>query len=214
MKKYFIIGLIVLLAGLATWLYFSHKSTKKELQLVKVELAIKNDTIVSFRTRDSTLVSKIKSVEVDKNALKGALEEMGLDRKKLRDQKIKLQDVISVLQVKLEASGHGEAIIHDTIKIEKSDTVKIGRFKWSNKYLFLNGSIENKNMTFDYLYQTKISNIQDQNRKGTTVSLVLSDPKAKITNGASFTVIHKKSLSEKWWIVGPIGILTGIFISK
>lgn len=194
--------------------HFDLKKANEDLQLAKLELAIQNDTIVSFRTRDSTLVSKIKSVEIDRNVLKDALEEMNLDRKKLREQKIKLQDVISVLQVKLEASGHGQTTIHDTIRIEKSDTVKIGRFKWSNKFLFINGSIENKAMAFDYLYQTKISNIQDQNRKGTTISLMLSDPNARITNGASFTVVHQKSMLEKWWITVPAGILTGILISK
>jgi hypothetical protein len=194
--------------------HFDLKKANEDLQLAKLELAVQNDTIISFRTRDSTLVSKIRSIEIDRDNLKDALEEMGLDRKKLRDQKIKLQDVISVLQIKLEASGHVETVIRDTIRIEKSDTIKIGRFKWSNKFLFINGSIEDKDINFDYLYQTKISNVQDQNRKGTTVSLVLSDPKARITNGASFAVIHKKSLLEKWWITVPVGIMGGILISK
>ena len=214
MKKYLIIGFIVVLAGIIGYLYFSRENIKDALQIANLELAVQNDTIISFWTRDSTLVSKIKSVEIDRDNLKDALEEMDLDRKKLRAQKIKLQDVISVLQVKLEASGHGETTIHDTIRIEKSDTVKIGQFKWSNKYLFLNGSIEDKDMKFDYLYQTRISNIQDRNRKGTTVSLMLSDPKAKITNGASFTVVQQKSILEKWWITVPAGILTGVLISK
>lgn len=216
MKKYWIPIVIVFALVLAALGYaaFNLDKTQDALQIANLRLAVQNDTITSIRTKSGDLVAKIQSVEVDRDNLKDALEEMGLDRKKLRDQKIKLQDVISVLQVKLEAEGHGETTIRDTIRIEKSDTVRIGQFKWSNKYLFLDGSIKDKQMDFDYLYQTRISNIQDQNRKGTTVSLTLSDPKAKIIDGASFTVIHKKSLLEKWWIVGPIGILAGILISK
>lgn len=214
MKKYLIIGFIVVLAGIIGFLYFSRENIKDALQIANLELAVQNDTIASIRTKSGDLVAKIQSVEINRDNLKDALEEMSLDRKKLRDQKIKLQDVISVLQVKLESSGHGETTIHDTIRIEKSDTVKIGQFKWSNKYLFLNGSIEDKDMKFDYLYQTRISNIQDQNRKGTTVSLMLSDPKAMITYGASFTVVHQKSMLEKWWITVPAGIIGGILIAK
>lgn len=214
MKKYLIIGFIVVLAGIIGYQHFSHENIKDALQIANLELAVQNDTIKSFRTKSGDLVAKIQSVETDRDKLKEALEIMDLDRKKLRAQKIKLQDVISVLQVKMESSGHGETTIHDTIRIEKSDTVKIGQFKWSNKYLFLNGSIEYKDMQFDYLYQTRISNIQDRNRKGTTVSLMLSDPKARITNGASFTVVHQKSILEKWWITVPAGIIGGILISK
>lgn len=214
MKKYLVTVSIVLISIIVGWMYFSRESVKKKLQIAELKLAVQNDTIKSIRTKSGHLVAKIQSVETDRNNLKEALEVMDIDRKKLRDQNIKLQDVISVLQVKMEASGHGQTTIHDTIRIEKSDTVKIGRFKWSNKYLFLNGSIEKKAMAFDYLYQTKISNIQDQNRKGTTISLMLSDPNARITSGASFTVIHKKSILNKWWITVPAGIFCGILISK
>lgn len=214
MKKYFIIGAIVLLAGIIGWLLFSLKSTKKELQLARIELAVQNDTIESFRTKDSTLVSRLNSIEIDKSALKQSLEELGFTAKQLRDEKIKWQSIASVLQVKLETSGHGETHIIDTVYLHKTDTIRVSKFNWSNKFLFLNGNIEKKDMQFDYLYQTRINNIQSKNRKGTTVSLVLSDPKAKITNGASFTVIHQKSFLEKWWVTIPIGIAGGVLLAK
>ena len=73
MKKYFIIGAIVLLAGIIGWLLFSLKSTNKELQLARVELAVQNDTIESFRTKDSTLVSRLNSVARIDNAERSEL---------------------------------------------------------------------------------------------------------------------------------------------
>lgn len=215
MKKYIIVVVVVIVVGVIGWLYFSLKSTKKELQLARVDLAVQNDTITSIKTKSGDLVAKLQSVEIDRNNLQSALEEMGLDnKKKLREQEIKWRDIVFVLQAKLAASGHGQTPVIDTVYVNKTDTIRAGKFNWSNKFLFLNGSIRDKQMTFDYLYKTDISIIQTKGKKATQVSLMLSDPNARITNGASFTVIHKKSLSEKWWIVGPIGILTGILISK
>jgi hypothetical protein len=52
------------------------------------------------------------------------------------------------------------------------------------------------------------------NKKGTILNMKLTDPKASVISGKSFTVIHQKSLLEKWWITGPVGILIGIFITN
>lgn len=205
-------AIVLIFAGIVT---IKEKNTREELQMAKLQLAVQNDTITSIRTKSGDIVAKLQSVETDRNNLQQALEEMGLDnKKKLREQEIKWRDIVFVLQAKLAASGHGQTIIRDTVYQAKTDTIRAGKFVWSNKFLFLNGSIKDKQLAFDYLYKTDVSIIQTQSRKGTQVSLMLSDPNARITNGASFTVIHKKSLAEKWWIVGPIGILTGILISK
>ena len=77
-----------------------------------------------------------------------------------------------------------------------------------------NGTIFKNKIDFDYLYKVGIEVTPTTNKKGTILNMKLTDPKASVVSGASFTVVHKKSLSEKWWIVGTIGILTGILISK
>lgn len=215
MKTYWYVTILVVLLLIVTaFMMHKLKKTQTELQLAQIELAVQNDTIESFRTKDSTLVSKLASVEIDKSALKQALEELGFTAKQLREEKIKWQSIAAVLKTKLESSGHGETIIHDTIYMNKTDTIRAGKFKWNNKYLFLNGVIKEKQLAFDYLYKTDITAIQTKNRKGSQVSLVLTDPNARITSGASFTVTHKKSILEKWWVTIPIGIAGGILLAK
>lgn len=214
MKKYIIIAGIVIALILIGWLYFSLKKTQDKLQIANVELSVANDSVSVYRSKTGDLSFKIKSAEIERDNLKESLEITGLNLKELRQKDINWRNIVLSLQAKLAISGHGETIIHDTVYVSNTDTIKAGKFRWSNKYLFLNGAIADKNMSFDYLYKSDISIIQTKDRRGTKIDLSLTDPNSSIVTGSSFNVIHKQGLLEKWWLTIPAGLVGGYLLAK
>ena len=157
---------------------------------------------------------KIASVEIEKRNLKESLETLELTTKELRNQGIKYRDIISVQKAQIDAGGMGSTIIRDTMIITNTDTIRIAKFDWSNNFLSLNGSIENKNLDFNYKYKTGINIVTEQKPKGTIVNFSLADPNATITTATSITVTRKKSILEKWYITLPVGFVGGFLLAK
>lgn len=218
MKKYWIpivvvFGLVLIALGYSA---FKLKKTQDELQIANIELSAANDSVSIYKTKSGQLQFKIKAVEIEKDNVKAAFEELGIDRKKLNDENIKLKDVIGYLQGEIEASGHVSTPIDPVTPLQASDSLFVRHFSpWSNKYMFVsNGSIFKDKIDFDYMYKVGIDVTPTTNRKGTILNMKLTDPKASVISGNSFVVVHKKGLFEKWWITGPIGIALGIFIAK
>jgi chaperonin cofactor prefoldin len=216
MKKYIIIGAVILTIGIIGYLYFSLEKTKDALQIANVELSVANDSVSIYRTKAGELVFKIKSVEIEKDNLKAAFEELGIDRKKLKDENIKLKDVIGYLKAEIEASGHVSTPLDLITPLQAKDSTLVRHFApWSNKFMFVsNGTIYQNKIDFDYLYKVGIEVTPTTNKKETILNMKLTDPKASVISGNSFTVVNEKSWYEKWWITGPIGILIGKLISK
>ena len=218
MKKYWIpviivFGLVLIALGYSA---FKLKKTQNELQIANIQLSVANDSVSVYRTKAGKLVFKIKSVEIEKDNVKAAFEELGIDRKKLKDENIRLKDVIGYLQCEIEASGHVSTPIDPITPLQAKDSLYVLKFApWSNKYMFVsNGTIFQNKIDFNYLYKVGIEVTPTTNKKGTILNMKLTDPKASVVSGNSFTVVHKKSLFEKWWITGPAGIILGIFIAK
>jgi len=218
MKKYWIPIVIVFALVLAALGYsaIKLKKTQDDLQIANIELSVANDSVSVYKTKSGQLQFRIKAVEIEKDNVKAAFEELGIDRKKLRDENIKLKDVVGFLQGELEASGHVSTPIDPITPAQTKDSLYVRHFTpWSNKFMFVsNGTIFKDNIDFDYIYKVGIDVTPTTNKKGTILNMKLTDPKASVISGNSFVVMHKQGLFEKWWITGPIGIALGIFISK
>lgn len=216
MKKYLIIGSVILVAGIVGYLYFSLEKTKDALQIANIELSVANDSVSVYKTKSGQLQFRIKSVEIEKDNVKAAFEELGIDRKKLKDENIRLKDVVGFLQAQLEASGHVSTPIDPITPLQAKDSTYVQKFApWSNKFMFVsNGTIFKNKIDFDYIYKVWLDITPTTNKKGTILNIKLTDPKASVVSGNSFTVVHKKTLLEKWWITIPVGIAGGILISK
>lgn len=194
--------------------FFSIRKLKDRVQLANVELATLNDSVSVHKSKSGQLTFRIASVEIDKRNLKESLETLELTAKELRSQGIKYRDIINVQKAKIEALGSGSTIIRDTFRITNTDTIKIAKFDWSNDFLSLNGSIENKNLDFNYKYKTGINIVTEQKPKGTIVNFSLADPNATVTTATSITVTQKKSILEKWYITLPVGFVGGFLLAK
>lgn len=208
-----IIGIAIIILIISVQ-FFSIRKLKDKIQLANVELATLNDSVSVHKSKTGQLTFKIASVEIEKRNLKESLETLELTTKELRNQGIKYRDIISVQKAQIDAGGMGSTIIRDTMIITNTDTIRIAKFDWSNNFLSLNGSIENKNLDFNYKYKTGINIVTEQKPKGTIVNFSLADPNATITTATSITVSHKKSILEKWYITLPVGFVGGFLLAK
>ena len=100
--------------------------------------------------------------------------------------------------------------------IEKTDTIYFQKVDdWTNNYLSLfNSKIENSVLSFDYKYSVGIDFLTSGKRKETTVSVILSDPKAVITNANSITINNKTRWYEKQWLWAIAGFGVGVLVIK
>ena len=101
-------------------------------------------------------------------------------------------------------------IMKDSIVYIKGDSVKVSYGKWTNNYLTLNPFLIGNNLDFDYLYEAKISLIQEKN----IVSAIISDPNAKIVTANSITIENKKRWWDKWYFYLAAGSVIGYEIAK
>lgn len=214
LKKYGWIALALLIVIIFSLKQCKINNLKDDLQLKNVELSTLNDSVSVFKDKNKNLTFKIAAVEVDAGNKKKALEEAGFEIKDLKERGVKWRDIVIALQAEIEANGHGSTTLHDTTLVFLTDTVKQANFNWNNKYLFLSGSITDKNMAFDYKYKTGIKFLNTQQGKNNLISVYLDDPNSVVTTANSITIKRNTYFWEKPWVTIPVGILGGILIMK
>ena len=215
-KKYWWIILVMTAVIYIVVLKVKVNHLHDDKQIQAVELSTLKQEVLVHKSKAGDLTFKLNSVNIEKDNLKKSLDVAGFDIKELKGDNIKWRKLNNVLKIELEAAGHGETEVIDTFRIESTDTVyysKVG--DWSNDYLSLfNAKVETKKLFFDYKYKTGINIFQEPTKKGTIVTVKLSDPLASITSANSITVVHKKKWHEKWWFWTAIGVTGGIMITK
>lgn len=191
---------------------------KEQAQLQAVELAQLKDTVLTYVTKNGQLISKIKSVEVDKRNLKDALEIIGIEKKDLKDQNIKLKNLVSVLQLEIKTFGEGQTNVVDTFYVDKvtTDTIYYQKVNdWTDNYLSLfNAKIENKEFKFKYDYLLDMDLLVDRPKNAVVVTAKINNPNLESLKATSITVSTKRKWWEKPWVWGITGVGTGILISK
>lgn len=211
MKKYSVIIFLVLCT--AAYIIIINRSlsrSKSELRLKNVEISTLKDSVKVLMSKNGDLTFKFQSVQIESKERKDALELLGFELSDLRQRDIKQKNIISALNAKLSASGSGTMIMKDSIVYIKGDSVKVSYGKWTNNYLTLNPFLIGNNLDFDYLYEAKISLIQEKN----IVSAIISDPNAKIVTANSITIENKKRWWDKWYFYLIAGSVIGYEIAK
>lgn len=215
-------GLIFVIALTFMVVFYIQKrkvnNLKEQVQLQAVELAQLKDTVLTYVTKNGQLISKIKSVEVDKRNLKDALEIIGIEKKDLKDQNIKLKNLVSVLQLEIKTFGEGQTNVVDTFYVDKvtTDTIYYQKVNdWTDNYLSLfNAKIENKEFKFKYDYLLDMDLLVDRPKNAVVVTAKINNPNLESLKATSITVSTKKKWWEKHWVWGIAGVGTGILISK
>ena len=183
-------------------------------QIQAVQLAVLNDSVSVYKDKNGELNYRLSVVQVNADNLKESLEIAGWNIKELKAKDIRWREITNALRLELQTVGSGIAEIRDTLLIAGKDSIISNYFNWNNNYLSLNGVVDIDKVTFDYYYRTSIDIIQHHNRKGTMVTVSLSDPNAAITSGNNITLKVEKRWYEKPWLWGLAGLTTGILISK
>lgn len=213
LKKYFFILTIIAAFILIAYQGYLVRQLKTTTQVLEVEVSTMKDSVKVHKSKSDELTFKLTSTEVDKTNLKKSLEIAGYDIKNWKTREIDWRNTEFILRAEIKAFGKGVIILHDTIVTPpKVDTVVAQVGKWDNKHLFLTPLVINKNIEFDYLYQTGITIVPTTKRGSTTVNISLTDPKAVITSASSMIITKRKRWYEKGWLWGVIGFVTGVLI--
>lgn len=193
------------------------KSLKKSNNLQAVELMSFKDSAIILKTKTGQLYSQIQNVTIEKNALKGSLDKMGIERDELRKMGIKWRDLAVLYKAKLESSDTGSVAGRDTVYLAGKDTIWGKKFDdWTNSNLSLfKLRTDNKKLFFEYKYQTEINYSMEKNGKDTKITLWLSDKHAQVTTGSQIT-INRDVIKwyQKWWLWGGTGLVGGYFLFK
>lgn len=216
-NKTILIATAVIITGLFAYLGIQNRRINRltaQNQVQAVQIAVLNDSVSVFRSKNGELTYKLISAEVDRDNLRESLEAAGYSIKELKARDVEWQKITSALQLRLEASGSGTAPIRDTVYIAGADTVKTSSFAWSNDFLSLSGNVGNHALNFDYSYRTGIGIIQHRERQKTLVSVTLTDTNASIVSGNNITIAHQTRWYEKPWLWGLAGLAGGIIIAK
>lgn len=220
MKKLY--GLIALVFAVLFVAYlfqlWENDKLNDKLQLKNVELSQMKDSVLTYVTKNGQLISKIKSVEVDKRNLKDALEVIGIEKEYLKDQNIKLKNLVSVLQLEIKTFGEGQTNVVDTFYIDKvtTDTIYYQKVNdWTDNYLSLfNAKIEDKEFKFEYNYFLDMDLLVDKPKDVIIVTAKINNPNLETLKATSIMVSTKRKWWEKPWVWGIVGVGTGVLISK
>jgi hypothetical protein len=220
MKKLY--GLIALVFAVLFVAYlfqlWENDKLNDKLQLKNVELSQMKDSVLTYVTKNGQLISKIKSVEVDKRNLKDALEVIGIEKEYLKDQNIKLKNLVSVLQLEIKTFGEGQTNVVDTFYIDKvtTDTIYYQKVNdWTDNYLSLfNAKIEDKEFKFEYNYFLDMDLLVDKPKDAIIVTAKINNPNLESLKATSIMVSTKRKWWEKPWVWGIVGVGTGVLISK
>lgn len=220
MKKLY--GLIALVFAVLFVAYlfqlWENDKLNDKLQLKNVELSQMKDSVLTYVTKNGQLISKIKSVEVDKRNLKDALEVIGIEKEYLKDQNIKLKNLVSVLQLEIKTFGEGQTNVVDTFYIDKvtTDTIYYQKVNdWTDNYLSLfNAKIEDKEFKFEYNYFLDMDLLVDKPKDAIIVTAKINNPNLESLKATSIMVSTKRKWWEKPWVWGIAGVGTGVLISK
>jgi len=201
----YIIGVVFILSMLGVKQCQLNKERDK-YQIAQVELAAFNDSVKVYKSKTGELTAKVASVIVEADNRKKALDAAGFEIKDLKERDVKWRDVVFALKAQIQAQGSGTTVLRDTLIVSKTDTIRQANFNWNNRYLFLSGNIQEKQLKFDYTYKTAIDLVSEKKGKSYIVSAYLSDPQATVTTANSITIVPKK----KWWGWDVLKIASGI----
>jgi len=133
------------------------------------------DSLISRKINESgQLVLEHTQREFNEQQIKfsSALEMVEL-RQKLENEKIKVKNLNSFLNLQYESKGYGETkvikeIIRDTVIIQGQTIIKDNEkitFSDTSSFLTLNGVIKNNTLNYDYTYNDEVDIISSYHKK-------------------------------------------------
>jgi hypothetical protein len=212
MSKYSTMSIILIFGIVFLFKQCEISKLRDSSQLAQVELSSLKDSVETVVAKNGNLTFKIMSTQLESDNAKKALELAGFEIKDLKSRNIKYRDINIALKAQLSASGSGQIALRDTVYIPiKGDSVfaKVG--SWDNGFLSLKPELIGNKLNFDYNYRVGIKIIGEDSK---TISIALTDPRAKITSANSIIIKPRRPFWDKWYIYGAAGLISGYFLFK
>lgn len=206
MKNKIILIVSVAVIGLLTYQYVKIRKLSNLNQIQSVQLMSANDSVKAYRNKAGEAYFKLSSAIIDREALKGTIEAIGIENKALKSKEINWRNIVSILREQLIVSGRDTIWLHDTIT-----TTPVKVFDWTNKHLSLSGMINNNQMDVKYSYHSDITSITEKRGNKSIVTVYLSDPNARILTGSQIIVNTNRKWWDRPWIYGVVGVGVGLW---
>lgn len=198
----------VLIVALAVVLFSSIRTCQQNKDAVAI-LSHKADSsyleATYYRGKNGELIGQVNTHELTIKELKDLGSQLGFENKSLKDQVGRLN--------RLVAHWEGKASMRDTIRTVLRDTVYLGdngvpvygrTFDWDNKWMAIDGFIDNTHITIGYLYNVEFSlTAYRKPQRGfwkppgqLVADIKFSDPSFRVSEFKGFVITEPR---KKWY---------------
>jgi len=226
-KEALIVILILLLCGFG----------KKHFELIDLneQLAHKGDSLYTvaryYKNKEGKLVQQVSVSELTIKDLKKIGNSLGFQNGELKKQVGNLNNLVGYWKGQAGFKGSDTVKLHDTVRVFNGETVTAQSFKWTNKYLSIDGDfLDTGDNTFDlgptlvFNYSYDIGGFELTayrkkqglfGRKQLVADIKFGDQNMKVREFTGVVVSEpKKKLIERPLFWGFVGLVGGVFIAK
>jgi hypothetical protein len=194
-------------------------SLRSDKLKLDVDLKAMQDSVHHYKLADGSNVAERRSLEMDIQQYKKQVLTTHAERKQLVKRIGRLNNLTSELEVKLQAKQIVQVPVHDTVLVERHDTVHAGTFFYEDRYLLLKGLLHNDSCDIDYRFHAGLSIAAYYKKDGLLkasypVINVLSDnPHLSVSGMDSYVIQHKVHFYETKGFCFGAGLVAGVLLS-
>lgn len=160
---------IVLLSGLSTAIFIKHRQKVKQYKELKDNYFSVRDSIQTFQNINLTLTTKAIQLSFKTKELQENIDSKDSLIQKLnftiKNQKLKIKDIESILFATLQTSNQGTVVYVDTITVYQTPDSSYRFYRIDDGYLFQNLYLYNDSLQWDYFYAEDINIVHKLERK-------------------------------------------------
>lgn len=216
---YLTIIILVLIMLASAYLFYGYQaSLKSEIVSRGNSITLLEAEVTKYIDKNGTLQNQVKALSGSKKSLEDNLHLLGLDNKELKKQVGSLNNIISIVTAKLEASGGGTTVIHK-VDTQYVAVTNYPSFNWNDDIISIFGEILPDSVDIDYKVkpiELKFITYQKNSlfKKSKTILDISTEPQTNIISAQSYTVTHEEPFYEKWWVDLLAGFCLGYVATR
>lgn len=216
---------------MAIFIFFSVKTCKQNVS-DKVLLENTLDSTYSvakyYKNKNGDFVGQVKAQAITIGQLEEYGTELGIDNDRLKKQIGSLSNLVTYWKGRVVASETIKTTLIDTVYLDAVTGMEVNKsFKWSNKYLFLDGSMNTLtndlsidykyNMDFEFTSYYKPRTFREKvlfKPKQLVGDLYMSDPNLRVTEFKGIVIQQQKFNYKPSLIFGGAGFILGFLVGS
>lgn len=224
-KKYWREMVMAIMAIIISISVKTCESKKSDSELLKNSLDKSYLVANYYKNKSGELVGQVKAQEVTIGQLERYASELGIDKKKMKDQIGDLNNLVTYWKGKASSSGSTIVTMKDTVYIDLGTGLKVDKeFTWTNQYLFLDGKMDmmTNRISLDYKYNVEFefTSYYKPRTFGEKVTfkpktlvgdLKINDPSVRVNEFRGIVIQKEKPKEKTNIIVGVISFVAGFW---